>query len=443
MPQAHPLRQAVRQLRRHHLQTTGQLDAVTLTLQFTTETWTAVKQIDTVQQSQGNPDYPRYGQTRLVSFWQDYVDIPYWSKVYTNYSHSGQTVCQTFVNAQDGWLSGVTVFTTKPAFYNPLNCHIHHCDDQGKPNINTTIRRVTLDAAAIQASYAFPVQAGDMYGVEIEPSVGTILVFRRHHRIPVNIYPIRINFPPVFLKAGQRVAIHLNSTYDHSFSCTSHGEAYQVHQGHFWYSDGSDLKCWLSSPKSLRFLTHYATWGQWGSQQSPGGQLRYEVQLQPLQLAGGIAGVEVLAETIEPAATNISYEVQLAGVWVPFAAGANAPSFAGNPALLPFRIVYTGTTDLMPGVSFTNNQVMMHGPRATTYHHISNSISCHLNRDRHEDRHPPAGLRCRAPYFRVLAALRRDPQRVADRRRQDFGRRDAGTHLHLRRRGADLVPSRT
>jgi hypothetical protein len=201
-------------------------------------------------------------------------------------------------------------------------------------------------------------------------------VFRRHHRIPVNIYPIRITFPPVFLKAGQRVAIHLNSTYDHSFSCTTRGEAYQVHQGHFWYSDGVDLKCWLTSPKSLRFLAHYATWGQWGSQQSPGGQLRYEVQLQPLQLAGGIAGVEVLAETIEPAATNISYEVQLGGVWVPFAAGANAPAFTGNPALLPFRIVYTGTTDLMPGVSFTNNQVMMHGPRATTYHHISNAISC-------------------------------------------------------------------
>lgn len=350
-----------------------QLDPILVNLEFASEAWAVVEQRDANRHPDYDPDWPKYIGDRDDRWWRDDVDVDYWSKNYTNYSHSGQCAVQTFLNAQDGWLSGITVFTSKAAFYNPLNLFIHICDDQGKPDISTTIRRVTLAGADVQACYAAPFFAGDIIGTEILnfgsddwPSWRTTVI-----RIPTYIYPIRINFPPVFLKAGQRYAIHLNSTYDFSFSISTRPECYQVHQGHFWYSSGSDLVCWLTSFKSLRFFAHYAVWSQWPGSASPGGALRYEINLQPLQLTGGIAGVDVLAETIEPAATNISYEVQLGGVWVPFASGSDAPTFSGNPALVPFRVVFTGTTDLMPGISFTNNQVTIHGPRATSFHHIS------------------------------------------------------------------------
>ena len=177
----------------------------------------------------------------------------------------------------------------------------------------------------------------------------------------------------MFLRAGARVAIHVHSTYDHEFAfCDNDDAPFQVHQGNFWFFDGTIFRIWNSSRRSLRFLAHYATWGRWGDQQSPGGQLRYDVNLQPLQLAGGIGSVDVLANHIIPAACDLHYEVQIAGVWRPFA--QDATFLDGTQALLPFRVTMVGTTDLMPGVSLQNSEVTLIRAAANSFHHISTDV---------------------------------------------------------------------
>jgi hypothetical protein len=185
-----------------------------------------------------------------------------------------------------------------------------------------------------------------------------------------------LNFPPVFLEAGKRYAFHLVSGSDHQFAVTTDRSCYAVHQGDFWHYDSNAN--WFgvaASPKTLRFLLHYLVWGQWGQQASPGGQLRYQVDLQPLDMGGGITSVDVLAEHIIPPATDLSYAVRVNNQWYPFAGDPDNPKpLSAASSHLPFQIWFTGTTDLMPGVSLTNSQVKLTGPTVNGFYHISTNV---------------------------------------------------------------------
>jgi hypothetical protein len=348
-------------------------------LSFTTETWEIVQWKETMIRNETSLYWPRHGYDRWKYYWRDWVEPHHWAKVYTDFNHSGNHGAQVFYNAQDGWLSGITVFSHK-LYYQPLSVVISGCLEDGTPDQqNHTLRRAVLSGTDLQACYDQPIHVGDIIVQEV---IAVAVPHQTHvhwkkyvvyNRIPTYIWPIRISFPPVFLTQGQHFAFHVHSTFDHEFSFCDHDDAYQVVQGHWWFHDGSRFRAWLSGPRTMRFLLHYATWGRWGDRVSPGGQLRYEVNLQPLQLAGGIGGVDVLAEHIIPAATDLHYEIMVDGVWQPFT--QDTPALDGSDALLPFRVVMNGTTDLMPGVSLTNSEVELTKASAPTYHHISKPIT--------------------------------------------------------------------
>ena len=378
----------------------GLFDPVYCNLRFDAgDTWPGVPCNQTVKYPVDDWDWPRFVNYRYQYFWSDHVDVFYWSKVHTNLSYSHNHYGQSFLNSQDGWLSGLTVFSMVPNYYQPLSLLIFRCDDQGVPDHQQCIARLDLDAAGIQACYGTVAYAGDILsGVQstfVDPSFlftfdasivasgGVVLsqnylagnqVYQVIYAMPGGVAPLRINFTPVFLEAGKRYSFHLMSTFDHQFACTTDRSCYGVHQGDFWDYDGSYWFRVAGSPKTLRFLTHFLTWGQWGQQASPAGQLRYAVPLQPLQLAGGIQSIDVLAEHIIPDATDLSYAVQVSGKWMPFASDPDNPTLATNPALLPFQVIFTGTTDLMPGVSLVNSQVKLQGPATSAFHHISTTI---------------------------------------------------------------------
>jgi hypothetical protein len=349
-------------------------------LQFTAETWASqIAWRETMIHDEVSVYWPRHGYDRWKYYWRDWVEHAHWARVYTDFSHSGNHGAQVFYNAQDGWLSGVSLFSHRQQ-YQPLTLVISGCTLDGEPDHeNHTLRRIVLDGPGVRTCYEQPIHAGDIIVEEVITTIDTkggeqyIREYVTYQEIPTYIWPVRVNFPPVFLSAGQRYAFHVHSTFDHEFSFCDHDEAFQVCQGHFWFHDGSRFRAWLSGPRTMRFRLHFATWGRWGGQQSPGGQLRYEVNLQPLQLAGGIGAVDVLAEMIIPAATDLHYEVMIGGIWRPFEQDSGALS--GNDALLPFRVVMVGTTDLMPGVSLTNSEVELTKAAAPTFHHISKAIT--------------------------------------------------------------------
>lgn len=350
-------------------------DPVTRILSFISENWEQTLWRDIANHSvdEDSPDWPRHGCDRDEFHWRDWVHLPYWSHDYDDQSESGQHISQSFLNAQDGWLTSVTVYLMK-AYYQPLTLILSGCDSQGEPDhTNQSLTRVSLDAEAIEDCVGEPEYAGDIEQIEL----AFFGLLRHVTAVPIYVYPCRIPITPTFLRAGQRYSLHLVSTYDHTFAVSNRFECYQAHQGHFWHSNGTALVLWPgnTTPKSLRFKLHYATWGRWGASPTTGGGLRYEINLQPLQLAGGIGAIEVLTRSIIPEACDVSYQVQIGGAWKAFAGGTNAPNFSTNPALLPFRVVMTGTTDLMPGISLTPSQVTLAGGEALSFHHISSLIT--------------------------------------------------------------------
>jgi hypothetical protein len=360
----------------------AQLDPTYRILSFLTETWEVVQWADIAQHPEGSIDWPQHNFERWKYFWRDRVTIPYWAKVFDNFDHSGNHICQTFLNAQDGWLSSVTVYMLNQ-LAQPMDLLISGVQSDGTPDhLQQTIRRISLDGPGVQACFDAPIQVGDIEQVVSIPRPGIlgVLGFRTIQRvsIPVYVYPLRITFPPVFLAAGERYGLHYLTTADHRFCISDQWDLFAVHQGHYWTSiTGGLLQMWASTtnPKSLRFKLHYCTWGQWqGNNSGVGGSVRAEIQLQSLQLAGGISGIDVLADAIEPAATDLSYQIQVNGAWQKFDYDPNTPDLSTNPALLPFKIVFTGTTDLMPGVSLTQSQVQVHGVRSNSFHHISKAI---------------------------------------------------------------------
>lgn len=348
----------------------GHKDPTKHCLSFNSESWEEVEWKETAEHKEDDCDYPQHKSERYKYFWRDRVDMPYWSKTFDNHDHSGQHICQTFLNGQDGWMTGLTVYFTKK-FPQPMTILVAECDDDGTPNyLQKTVGRVDLDGAGVTAAYQTPVHIGDMENLNSDRDADD--------KVPVYIYPTRFDIPPTFLQAGKRYGIHLISSYDHTFSISDQWDCFAVHQGHYWTSGSGVLVQWPSTtnPKSLRFKLHFATWGQWqGNANLVGGGVRADINFLALQKSGGINGIEVLAEAIEPAATNISYQVLIGSTWSPFDSDPNSPVFSSNPAVLQFKAVMIGTTDLMPALSVTNSQVTLRAPRANSFHHISTLIA--------------------------------------------------------------------
>ena len=381
----------------------GNFDPIYCNLRFDAgDSWPGVPCSTVIKYPEDDWDFPRYKNFRNLYYWTDHVDVFYWSKVFQNLSYSHNHVGQSFLNSQDGWLSGITLFSMVPNYYQPLTVLIFRCDDQGVPDHQQCIGHIDLDATAIQACYGTVVHAGDILfarGVlsnnnatgdfwtnlnAIYASGGEVARYDMpndqgqwdiYFQIPTAIFPLRINFNPVYLEAGKRYSFHVLSTFDHQFAVSLDHTCYTVHQGDCWEYDGSYwFRVVAGGPRSVKFLLHYLVWGQWGQQPSPGGQLRYSIDLQALQLAGGIQSIDVLAEHIVPEATDLNYSVQVGGKWYPFAGDPDNPVLATNPALLPFRVNFIGTTDIMPGVSLVNSQVKLQGPATSAFHHISTNI---------------------------------------------------------------------
>jgi hypothetical protein len=74
---------------------------------------------------------------------------------------------------------------------------------------------------------------------------------------------------------------------------------------------------------------------------------------------------------IKPASCDLAFEVQVGGVWTPLEAVESGNTILfGLPPLLPFRAIFTGTTDVQPGLNKAQSVLKYSRPR-TTFKHIS------------------------------------------------------------------------
>ena len=258
---------------------------------------------------------------RLRQVWVDTYDEPYWDYVVQEHTITGAQVAQTFLAGNDFWLSRIGFFVTAKAANE--NVFLTLCEvTNGVPDLDKVILHQTVDHASLVE--------GDWTRVEVVPT---------------------------FLKAGKRYAVVLTSNANHRIGMAS-GENYL--DGTFFYStDGAYFQGDLTKDLLLEL---------WGARFiAP----QVTVELDALNLDGGIRNIDLLAGSVVPASTKLVFEVQPggSGAWVPLTVD-DLTAFNSTPPLCRFRARFVGTKDIMPGLMLTGSEWRLSRPK-TAFTHIS------------------------------------------------------------------------
>lgn len=274
-----------------------------------------------------NPDrLDRHGAkekwVRLRQVWYDVYEEPYWEAQVSTETVSGAILAQTFLNAQDGWLTHVNLWFTRVAASGDVRVMI--CETtNGKPNLERVIAKVQLTPEQL------------------------------------TIYPdaTRVPIGPAFLVKGRRYALVLITPGNHFIAYVSDNK---FAQGSMFSSTDGGAFFQGDLIRDLAMEMEFARFAG----------ARYEVQLEAILLENGIVNVDVLAEAIVPEGTDLVFEVQVGGAWRALQY-YDEYILNGLPALLPFRAVFLGTTDAMPSITFGSaSRVTTWRPR-TDFKHIS------------------------------------------------------------------------
>jgi hypothetical protein len=255
----------------------------------------------------------RYKWVRTKWWWWDYVaDYHYWDRITTSHSVNGSVIGQTWLNAQDGWCTGLNLFFTRKGAAGNVTVLLCETWENGQPNPNAVI--------AVSA--------------ELPPSAITIWP-----------YSTRIVFPPTLLQQGKRYAFIMLTQGNHYVATTEQNQL--THGTMFYSTDAAWFQGFGDMSRDIAFEMIFAEFEE----------SRVEVQLQPATLTGGIAAIDINADAQIPEGTTLTFEVQIDGEWVALndpGPDATEPALVGLPALLNMRAVFQGSTSLMPSLSIGN-----------------------------------------------------------------------------------------
>ena len=168
---------------------------------------------------------------------------------------------------------------------------------------------------------------------------------------------VKFTFPtPVYLQAGNRYGFRLVTAANH-YVATAAGTAFP--NGMFFGIVGG-----VAIPDP----THHLVFDLYACKFS---QSLVAIDLVGLQLSGGICGIDILARSIAPSSTSLTFVVQSGGQWIPLSAATAGQLNSGGalPPLLPFRAIFSGTPDMMPCLDLLNSNVHVNRP-GTAYTNI-------------------------------------------------------------------------
>jgi len=289
----------------------GIYDPVTGILRRGDEVW----QVDAADMARAGRDHQMVRVTRV---WIDTWEEPYWDMVTTTHVVQGSVLAQTVLMAQTGWLTSLETFVTIADPAGGLTLMVTEAS-LGQPDMEKVLARATLAPGAVTAGWL---------------------------HIPL--------LDPLLVEAGKRYAVVLVSGAGHRVGFT---EGTEYTQGIMMYAqDGAYFTA--AAERDLMLRLNFARFV------SP----RAVVQMQPLQLPGGIQELDMLYEAATPAGCRMVWEYQTGGLWRPVTVD-NAPAF-GGAALVPLRAVFIGTQDLMPAVRPGTAQVTVRR-RGTSFVHVS------------------------------------------------------------------------
>ena len=262
---------------------------------------------------------------RLVRFWEDTYEEVYWDRIVVDHTIYGQQIGQTFLQGADRWLTSIGLRFTQKSNDGIVNIALAGVK-AGAPDLDNVIAIASLDPADIQTS--------------ADGSIET-----------------KIPMPATWLEAGRRYALVITTAGDHHVAMA---QGIRHAAGTFFVSvDGAYQMG--TADKDLCFSLYYARFAR----------ARTTVELQPMSLSGGISDIDILAPIVRPESCDLTFEVNIAGVWHPLESVTSGRTVLyGLPPLLPFRAVFTGTYEVQPGINLVESVLGYSRPR-TVFKHIS------------------------------------------------------------------------
>lgn len=257
---------------------------------------------------------------RLRQLWTDSYNETYWYAVVINHTITGAQVAQSFLVSNDYWLTKLGLFFTAKAANE--NVFLTICEvTNGVPDLQKAILHQTIPHAAM---------------LENDWT--------------------RVSVKPTFLKAGKRYAVVLTSNANHRVGMAS-GQSFL--EGTFFYStDGAFFQGDLTKDLMLEF---------YGARfNSP----QVSIELDPINLDGGIRAIDILAGMVRPESTDLVFEIKTpSGDWTALRP-ETLDALTGAPPLFQFRARFVGTRDMMPGLQITGSRVYVSRPK-TAFKHVS------------------------------------------------------------------------
>jgi hypothetical protein len=254
---------------------------------------------------------------RLQQFWTDSVTVPYWDTVTTTHNVNGAFIAESFLQGQDIWLDAVGLYFTQLADTGDATIAILEVSNAtGLPDMTSAISVTSLPRASMQ----------------IAPKETVVSI------------------TPTFLQAGKRYAVAIVTAADH-WVATVPGESFT--SGTFFYIlDGAYAQG--DGTKDLQMNLYRAV---------PKSN-RTSIQLNPLSLNGGILGIQVYAQTWVPSNCTLSYEIQVNGNWYALSDVTEYTLGQGGAVLplLPLRVTFVGSSDMMPAVMLSGSVVKVTRP---------------------------------------------------------------------------------
>lgn len=270
--------------------------------------------------------YNYYGNWYNTWYWNYYSYNYIWRHYYGFYNsypdyyytlgderrnYSGTIIAQTFLVQSAMWLTSVDLFFTRIGSTGDVTIAIVETD-KGKPVLDNTLTSVTLTVDRLKR------------------------------------YPSETNiaFPVVMLDAGKRYALVVITQGNHYIAVVS-GNNYT--QGTLFYGNDGDYMMG-DLGKDMMFNINAAQFSK----------NRIELMLQSISLGGGISDLSISAPQVVPKGTELSYEIQVNGIWRPI--GNKDMYLSGKPSIVPIRAVFNGTSDMMPALKITESAIMATRP---------------------------------------------------------------------------------
>ncbi|MGX9944863.1 hypothetical protein ACTG4Q_20575 [Bradyrhizobium denitrificans] len=258
---------------------------------------------------------------RLRQIWIDTYEEAYWDKVTITNTVTGTQIAETWLQGQNMWLDAVGIWFTRLAASGSANLAICEVSDYGLPNIKQCIAQTTLlrENMKLNAETVVPLQ-------------------------------------PTFLSAGKRYALVVTTAADHWVAVVP---GQQFTQGTFFYVlDGAYAQG--DAFKDLWMRLYRCKFNQ----------ARAVITLNPLQLPGGILAIDLVAGTVVPNGTTLTYEIQVGSVWYNLLDVDKYMLGQGGtiPPLLPLRAVFMGSVDCMPALNLADSSVYVSRPDIYAQH---------------------------------------------------------------------------